>query len=79
MLAETGLAPKLLMRVLRFRRAFRLLDRSAAGGWGRVAVSAGYFDQAHLIREFREFAGAAPSVFWESDPELSRALLGGEG
>jgi len=61
-LEESGLAPKQLCRVLRFRRACSLGE----GGlpWGLVAVEAGYFDQAHLIRDFREFTGGTPvSVF----------------
>jgi AraC-like DNA-binding protein len=76
--AEIGLSPRDLRRVLRFRRAFALLDGTPRGAWSRVAVTAGYFDQAHLIREFRELAGSAPSVFFRSDPELSRAFLGPE-
>jgi len=49
--------------VLRFRRACELGQRGLP--WGLVAVEAGYFDQAHLIRDFREFAGGSPrmSVF----------------
>ena len=61
-LEATGLAPKQLCRVLRFRRACTL----GTGGlpWGLVAAEAGYFDQAHLIRDFREFTGNTPvSVF----------------
>jgi len=57
-LQESGLGPKHLARVLRFRRAWDLAARGES--WLRVAVEAGYFDQAHLVRDFREFAGAAP-------------------
>ena len=61
-LEESGLAPKQLCRVLRFRRACVLGGRGLP--WGLVAAEAGYFDQAHLIRDFREFTGATPlSVF----------------
>ena len=58
LLEETGLAPKKLCRVLRFRRARSL--RTQGLPWGLVAAEAGYFDQAHLIRDFREFAGSNP-------------------
>jgi AraC-like DNA-binding protein len=61
-LEESGLAPKQLCRVLRFRRALELGGSGVP--WGLIAAEAGYFDQAHLIRDFREFAGATPvSVF----------------
>ena len=78
-LHEVGLAPQMLHRVFRFRRAFRLLDQAPPGTWAQVAHAAGYFDQAHLIREFHRFAGAAPTAFLQSDPALSRAMLTGEG
>ena len=76
-LEATGLPPASLRRVLRFRRAFRALDQSPPGTWARVATSTGYFDQAHLIRDFRQFAGVAPSEFFRADPELARAILNG--
>ncbi|MET7622532.1 helix-turn-helix domain-containing protein [Streptomyces sp. NPDC005408] len=64
---ETGLTPKAAARVVRFDRARRLL----AAGAGRselprladVAVKCGFFDQAHLAREFRSLAGCAPSAW----------------
>jgi AraC-like DNA-binding protein len=39
-----------------------------------VATCAGYYDQAHLTREFRRFAGASPSEFFRVDPALARAF-----
>jgi len=75
-LNEVGLDPRMLHRVFRFRRAFRLLDEAPPGTWARVAHAAGYFDQAHLIREFRRFAGAPPMAFLAAEPALTRALLG---
>lgn len=56
---ESGLAPKHLCRILRFRYASQLAARGA-GRWAAIALDAGYFDQAHLIRDFREFTGQAP-------------------
>jgi AraC-like DNA-binding protein len=57
---EVGLSPKRLARVLRFQEALRLLQDGAAPGIVRAAVDAGYFDQAHLHRDFLEFAGEPP-------------------
>ncbi len=57
---ETGLSPKRLCRVMRFRRAATLAERM---GWAAVAAECGYTDQAHLIRDFREFTGVTPAAF----------------
>jgi AraC-like DNA-binding protein len=62
--AEVGLRPKEAARVTRFDRARREL--SAGVRPAEVAALAGYFDQAHLNREFREFAGVPPTV-WLAD------------
>jgi AraC-like DNA-binding protein len=49
---------------MRFRYACELAERSGKLEWAGIAADAGYFDQAHLIRDFREFAGGTPmSVF----------------
>lgn len=76
-LAATGLPPAGLRRVMRFRRAFRLLDSTPRGGWTAVASHAGYTDQAHLIRDFRQFAGVPPTEFFRADPALARAIMTG--
>jgi len=59
---EAGLGPKRLARVLRFRYANRLAAAARRPDWSSIAASAGYFDQAHLIRDFREFTGRTPAA-----------------
>ena len=58
--AEIGLTPKAAGRVLRFERARRLLGRARRPGLAEVAALSGYYDQAHLNREWRELAGCSP-------------------
>jgi AraC-like DNA-binding protein len=60
---EVGLSPKVMARVLRFDGARRLLQRPGRPGLAEVAASCGYYDQAHLNREFRELAGLAPTAW----------------
>ena len=72
----TGLGPKPLQRVLRFRNALRLLEQTPRGRWSGAAIRAGYYDQAHLIREFRAFAGMPPTTYFEVELPLSRAIQG---
>jgi len=71
-----GLSPATLRSVLRFRRVFSGLSARARGHWTRVAAAAGYYDQAHLIRDFRRFAGAPPSTFFGAAADLARAFVG---
>ena len=63
---EIGLTPKGAARVIRFDRARHLLVANAAkspAGYrlADLAAACGYFDQAHLAREFRALAGCPPS------------------
>jgi AraC-like DNA-binding protein len=61
---EVGLTPKAVARVLRFERAVWLAERGELG-WGRLARECGYYDQAHLIREFRAISGCTPGTFFQ--------------
>jgi AraC-like DNA-binding protein len=60
---HVGPAPKTAARILRFRRVLRLLDERSRSGLGEVAQDCGYYDQAHLNRDFRELAGTTPTAF----------------
>lgn len=60
---EVGLAPKVYARLCRFQRVLRQLDAGGAYSWVETALTHGYFDQAHLIRDFRQFAGMTPTAY----------------
>jgi AraC-like DNA-binding protein len=64
-LEESGLTPKHLCRVLRFRRSLELAA-SRRLSWAAIAAETGYFDQAHLIRDFREFTGQTPMAVFSN-------------
>ncbi|NHC15745.1 AraC family transcriptional regulator [Motilibacter sp. E257] len=59
--AETGLTPKQVARVVRFDRARRALQAAPRTPLAELAVAHGYYDQAHLAREFVALAGVPPS------------------
>lgn len=59
---QIGLAPKAVGRVMRFDRAVQAL-KSAAAGLSEVAYECGYYDQAHMNRDFRELGGTTPDSF----------------
>ena len=54
---NVGFGPKTLCRLARFQRVVRALESPTRPSWARLAAEHGYVDQAHLAREFREFAG----------------------
>ena len=62
--AGVGVPPKTLARVARFQNALRR-SSGAPPRWAEIAAECGYADQAHLIREFREFSGETPAG-WDS-------------
>jgi AraC-like DNA-binding protein len=60
-----GISPKTYLRILRFRCALQAAQASAAPRWSAVAADAGYYDQAHMIDEFRHLVAATPATLLE--------------
>jgi AraC-like DNA-binding protein len=68
---QVGLSPKLTARLLRFQRAAAGVTTDVVD-WGAFARQHGFYDQAHLINEFQQFAGDTP-------PGLARRRLPANG
>lgn len=62
---EVGMKPKLFCRLRRFRAVVRDVKGQPSTDWADLAVRTGYFDQSHLIRDFREFGGVTPGEYLE--------------
>jgi AraC-like DNA-binding protein len=57
-----GMNPKMYARILKFSKAYRLHEAFPHLSWTKIAYEAGYYDQMHMIRDFKSFAGVNPSV-----------------
>ncbi|MGV9725089.1 helix-turn-helix domain-containing protein [Nocardia beijingensis] len=61
---EFGLSPKLAARITRFERARRMLAHTPSYVTiAQVAAACGYYDQAHLDRDFADLAGTSPTAW----------------
>ncbi|MBF2016648.1 MAG: AraC family transcriptional regulator [Rivularia sp. T60_A2020_040] len=58
-----GLTPKLFCRIQRLRRILFLSAGKTYVNWNDIALTCGYFDQAHFIHDFRSFAGYTPTDY----------------
>lgn len=57
-----GVAPKFYARLIRFTKAWIHKEHHPNQTWTGIAHQFGYFDQMHLIRDFKEFTGVTPSI-----------------
>jgi AraC-like DNA-binding protein len=55
---HVGMLPKATAEIVRFNRVLRVTRSDDRSNWASVAQHCGYYDQAHMIREFKSFAGA---------------------
>lgn len=60
---HVGMSPKRFARLQRFRSAVADARNGAGIEWTRIAADCGFYDQPHLVREFREFCGMTPGEY----------------
>jgi len=60
---QVGLSPKSVAGILRFEHAVETILSADEQSWADLAVSCGYYDQAHFNRDFRRYSGRTPTEF----------------
>jgi AraC-like DNA-binding protein len=58
-----GVTPKWVIRRHRLQQAAERAAQGRRVDWARLSVDLGYFDQSHLIKEFRRQIGASPTEY----------------
>lgn len=66
-----GISPKQLARVARLQATLKMLDQKKITNLTSLAYENGYYDQAHFIRDFKEFTGMSPKSFYAANLKLS--------
>ncbi len=76
-LKYVGLTPKMFARVSRFSAIVRALETTGPGQLLDHAHEFGYYDQSHMINEFRGFAADSPTAFYDRSHRLSELFTTG--
>ena len=74
-ISETGMSPKQLCCISRFNNALELKLNDPSMKWTSIAHQSGYFDQMHLIKDFKRFCGEAPSSLLKHVPLLEEKYI----
>jgi AraC-like DNA-binding protein len=76
-LERVGCSPKLLAKIIRFQKTFAYLNSNTLS-LTRIAYECGYFDQAHFIRDFRQFTRMTPSAYHHMNHPINNHFLSSE-
>lgn len=66
----TGFSPKYFSKIVRFEKSITTAYNSQQLSLTELALHSGYFDQAHMIRDYREFTGKNPSTYFSEDQSI---------
>jgi AraC-like DNA-binding protein len=66
-----GISPKQLARVARLQATMKMLRQKNFTNLTSLAYENGYYDQAHFIKDFKEFTGLSPKSFFSDNLKLS--------
>jgi len=69
--AAIGLSPKQLSKMIRLQTTLKSLDEQQFSSLTELAHANGYFDQAHFIKDFKEFTGLSPKQFYAGSLKFS--------
>jgi AraC-like DNA-binding protein len=60
---QVGISPKQYLRIMRFQETICAIEKKKTIRWSEIARECGYYDQAHLTHDFRNFSGFTPNEY----------------
>ena len=75
-ISTIGISPKQLAKVARLQATLKMLEQKKTVTLTEIAYENGYYDQAHFIKDFREFTGMSPKSFFADNLKLSSLFTG---
>lgn len=73
-----GLSPKQLSKIIRIQSTLKMLANNQFTSLTSVAYEGNYYDQAHFIKDFKEFTGMSPKNFYVDNLKMSSLFIGTE-
>lgn len=73
-----GMSPKQLAKVVRLQATLKMLEQKKFTSLTSLAYENGYYDQAHFIKDFKEFTGISPKLFFADNLKLSSLFIAAE-
>lgn len=67
---RVGVPPKQYLKIMRFQKAIREIERGRSVDWNRIARESGFYDQAHFIHDFRSFSGFTPGEYMNRKTDM---------
>jgi hypothetical protein len=74
-LKQIGLSPKQLCKVIRLQTALKMVLNQQSESLTKIAYESEYYDQAHFIKDFKEFTGTNPKEFLKDDKMILSSLF----
>lgn len=73
---RVGMSPKQLSRSVRFKAVFRHFAASVPDSCAATALACGYYDQSHMIHDFKHYTGMAPMTYFAEPNAVNRFFTG---
>jgi AraC-like DNA-binding protein len=73
-----GLSPKQLSKIIRLQTTLKMIANNQFTSLTAIAYEGNYYDQAHFIKDFKEFTGMSPKQFYANNLKMSMLFLASE-
>ncbi len=71
---KLGMSPRLFAMLIRFSKAYAIKEKNPSLTWSDIAMNMGFYDQAHLVKSFKMFAGNNPSFVDQQIPSSLKVV-----